>query len=420
LLAKIDRRNPLFVIGEIARRLEQGLLTADEALDRARRAARAGGDNSTDWLRDKGLVGRRSTAESFFVDRIRTTAGRNDEAATAVPTKGQGGPKGWLEEILPKLSGGRTNVLTEMLGRFGKTSPIPAAVTAGGEGLAAVAGPIGLAVVGAKLASDEIAGGFRRAREDVESFGRQARAVVADRPMAVLAERSEQVAKNFERIPIVGQVYAEQVRLATGTVKTFSETVQAIVERGRALAAYDPEIARARANADVATIYRDRREARELSGQYATAINREAELEGTVRAALLPFKELIGKAVNDVLGPVNAVLRDVGPLVANVGRTLNEIHDGMTEASERVVEIAKHIPALGRAVELAEQHFQETAKARAAEDGRLADSVLTAIRSQADRKFRIGVVVGEEPGARDKLNLQQPRGVQFPGGGGAP
>jgi hypothetical protein len=287
-----------------------------------------------------------------------------------------------------------------------------------GKGAAAIAGgPMGLvamlAAAGVDLAADKIANRFRAQRDLIETGGKVAQGVVADRPLQVFTAATDHAAKSLEEIPVVGKIFAEELRRDAAVVRVFSETLDAVTARARQLAPYDARIAAAAANQDVANLLRDMKEARTIGGEYSELIRQQTQLEGSFREMMLPIKELIAKGLNDVMADLNVLARDLVPLVTEAVHFLSVSYDVAKEGWGVLVEAAKLSPALGILIDQAQKHFKEVrdreAK-RAIGEGQQAAQLLL---DQARKQFRVGAAVGVDNAPRDKLQLQLPLGIQF-------
>lgn len=344
-------------VGEVLAKLERNLLTLDEAFERVGRVVGKAGDKLTDDLREKGTVGRDKTAADYYKERVEDAAERSgnlpvaERRATVVssrPAPPVGKPV--TDEYAAEVEGrearademrrmARTRQAAEGARAMSHARTLSGAVSGGmqvaasgalGEGAAAAAGgPAGLAVMAAlalKEARDTLLKRpFEAAREGIGTAGQMARDVAGGNG-AALADRGANLAGNaLAKLGPVGIVAGESLKVFGTGVKEATATVAAFVARGREIADFNGRLAAAAANADVAALRRDMREADRLGPRFAELIDAQANAEDRLAEALLPVKEELLRALTaatDVAASVVELLRDLAPTMQALGDVL--------------------------------------------------------------------------------------------------
>jgi hypothetical protein len=120
--------------------------------------------------------------------------------------------------------------------------------------------------------------------------GEVSTAVVAGDGQKAFTTSVNSVADKLESFGIAGTMAAEGLRTFTAAVDVSREAVQAFANRGRELAAYNPAIAQARAEADVKLLLLDMKEATKFSAQYVKMIESEVRLNEAWRRSFEPVK----------------------------------------------------------------------------------------------------------------------------------
>jgi hypothetical protein len=201
-----------------------------------------------------------------------------------------------------------------------------------GQGAAAMAGgPIGLmAVAAAKIADvvvDKVADGFRGMQKGIRLGGDAAKGVIGNDIYTPIMKGAENAAQSLEKIPIVGKVFAEQLRTASTVISVFKETVGAATARAKELQAYDSRIAQSFANQDVSKILSDINEADRLGAQYGRIVDSQTDIMSEIKEIILPIKEIVVTDLADGLELLKVVLQILKPVVLNNAETLSSLDE---------------------------------------------------------------------------------------------
>lgn len=251
------------------------------------------------------------------------TAGRPGAAGGV---GGAGGGAGGVGQIAGMFGGGGANGVA---GAFGP----------GG------AGPGVAIAMAAKITMDRMQRQMEVGMMMQENIGKNTAAMFRNDYMTVVKTRSEEVAAALGEIPVAGGILKAQFEMTQIPMKVFVETLNAINQRGRELAAYDGRLAATSAMADVRSMRADMREANRLGGGMSSIMDSSSRLENSIRELMLPVKE---KIVN-VIAPVMERIAD------------------RAETAVKVVEIIPialqtGIEALGQTVKLNVSDAKETVK----------------------------------------------------------
>lgn len=119
-------------------------------------------------------------------------------------------------------------------------------------------------------------------------------------------------ANAVEQIPVFGQVAGGIIRAGNALVQSFNLVTNAFIERGRELAKYSPELARAGAVAGVRSTLADIREAQALGGPLARLTDAQSRMETTIRDLLRPIKEVIVEQLASYLENAQKNITDIG------------------------------------------------------------------------------------------------------------
>lgn len=170
---------------------------------------------------------------------------------------------------------------------------LPEVAAAGGGGaagmLGAAAGPLMLA----EAVSRVVAGAFNTASAAIREVADVAQHLASNDALGGLLGAAEGAAKGLEQIPIVGQVYAAEIRLVTTAISSFRDTVNAFVERGRQLAPYSADLTSAGVTADVREMISDIREANTIGPDLARLTDAQSRAWAEAREIILPIKKMI-------------------------------------------------------------------------------------------------------------------------------
>jgi hypothetical protein len=183
-------------------------------------------------------------------------------------------------------------------------------------------GPLGkanavLAIV--DMAAGMMARGFDTARAKVQDFGEATVMAIDNQHLGLFAKGVASAANSLEQIPIVGKAFAAELRFAAEPVVQFASVVKALVERGKALEDYSADIAIARANAEVNSVFADIREAGRLGPQLARVIELENEIDIRLREFMLPIKESLLNMVVPILEKIAGYLEVLPDALKSLG-----------------------------------------------------------------------------------------------------
>ncbi len=212
------------------------------------------------------------------------TAGRPGAAGGV---GGAGGGAGGVGQIAGMFGGGGANGVA---GAFGP----------GG------AGPGVAIAMAAKITMDRVQRQMEVATAMQENIGKNTAAMFRNDYLTVVKTRSEEVAAALGEIPVAGGILKAQFEMTQIPMKVFVETLNAINQRGRELAAYDGRLAATSAMADVRSMRADMREANRLGGGMSSIMDSSSRYENSIRELMLPIKE---KIVN-VIAPVMERIAD--------------------------------------------------------------------------------------------------------------
>jgi len=193
-----------------------------------------------------------------------------------------------------------------------------AAASAGLTDLAAVAGPAAAALLLAEVAGRAEAAAINAATKGVQSLGTMAADVAGNNYLGAFATYTGAAADALEKIPIVGRVYAAEIRLATAAVTAYTKTVDAFVRRGQELARFNADIAGGVARANVRTTLADVRESQALGPALTRLIDKQSQAEANLRELLLPIKEMLAEFVAETAGvakEVTGIAKEFAPVL---------------------------------------------------------------------------------------------------------
>lgn len=215
-------------------------------------------------------------------------------------------------------------------GKAAGLAQVAATGVLGAEAAALATGPVGAAVVAGGIIYDQVSElikkPFEQARAAIDGFA-QAGKNVANNDLGALAEQGSEAFAGFvEKAGLAGVVLAEQVRTYTAAVRAAQAVVDSFVQRGRQLAAFDGRLASAGAQADVARLQADIREARVTGDQVAKLTRAQSQIEQTNREAMLFIK-------TEVIGAINAIVEPVAEVAEAVRPVLQLMNDGKRDVS---------------------------------------------------------------------------------------
>ena len=133
--------------------------------------------------------------------------------------------------------------------------------------------------------------------------------------------------EGLEQIPVVGKSTAEVLRTVGKAFTMVKETADAFSARGRELSGYNGSIAVAAAQQDVTRMLTDIREAEMMGDKYARLIDAQTRFEETLKAGLLPIKEVIVERIPPFL---DAILSTIDLLI-QIGYAIPGVKDDLID-----------------------------------------------------------------------------------------
>ena len=138
----------------------------------------------------------------------------------------------------------------------------------------------------------EATAAMRLAGDGVRFLGEAAQRVAGNDGIGLLRQGAEGAAQGLEALPIVGKAAAEGLRTMSAAVGAAQDAMNAFAARGRELMNYSPAIAHAAVRQDVTRMMGDMREAERLGDSYAKMLEKQTEVNETLRAGLEPLKRM--------------------------------------------------------------------------------------------------------------------------------
>lgn len=215
-----------------------------------------------------------------------------------------------------------------VVGGTGSGAPAPRVTPGSGPGSAPTRFPSATGVANAAAFGIRSAGQVGAAA--VQNQGQQAFSAAANTATAALSALGPK-----------GMVLAAAFQASTAAVTAFTSTANAAAARGRELSGYDGRLATTSANADVARLMGDIREARNLSAGYSRMIAAQAKSDEAIRAMFEPFKEWFMTwapgAMDALLDMLSNVLRAVDKVnpFSDLFKKMADNLDKTREALER-------------------------------------------------------------------------------------
>lgn len=181
----------------------------------------------------------------------------------------------------------------------------------GGSTAAMLAGPEFAAAVALKEAAEElIRMPFQAARAGLEGIGKVSQQVASGDGRGAFESAVEGVAGGLESTGLAGTYLAEQLRTAAKAATVFTDTVNAVAERGKALAQFNSGIGGAVAEQNVAQVRRDIDEAKRLGPDYQRTIRAQTQFQEAGDDVLVFLKGQLMGALLEIAEPVADFLRE--------------------------------------------------------------------------------------------------------------
>lgn len=152
--------------------------------------------------------------------------------------------------------------------------------------------------------------------------------------IGAFATATTAAADALDDVPVAGKSMAASIRAVTTGITVLNQVVGAFAERGRQLSGYDGRIAVAAAQQDVTRLLSDIREAQRMGEGYAALLQKQSELDETIKAGLIPIKEIV---VGVLPKAIDMFLDAQIKLLANTDRLI----PGKTILGEMVEEMRK-------------------------------------------------------------------------------
>jgi hypothetical protein len=200
--------------------------------------------------------------------------------------------------------------------QLGQTGGLLGRLTSSAGLGAAAAGPIGVAIAAAQLAAGKAAQQYQHAGEDVRKLGEVAQLAAGNDNLGALTRAADAGAEVLGRVPIVGQVWEQQIKAGTTSIKAFDDSVMAFVRRGKELAVFSPQLATAGARADVRKLMADMREAERLGPGLSRLSEQKSRFDTQMQDALGPLKQFWVGLQTGVLSIANDGLQNLRDGVA--------------------------------------------------------------------------------------------------------
>lgn len=193
----------------------------------------------------------------------------------------------------------------------------------GAELATLAAGPVGVAIAAAAVINDaaiqKIHETGQKVREQLTAVG-DALGNLAENDLPAIRDQVAETSAQFvERFGIAGTYLAEEIRTINAVVQTGERVLASFVKRGQELAQYDARLATAGAEADVARLQADLREAEKTGEDLSRLTRSSSQIEQYQRELLLLVKSEVISLLADLLEPVGEVASDLKPIAKAIG-----------------------------------------------------------------------------------------------------
>lgn len=176
----------------------------------------------------------------------------------------------------------------------------------------------------------------------IEGMGKMAARVASNDYLGAFNAGVEGAASTLEKIPIVGKVYAAELRLATAPIRAFTVAANAFVERGQFLARFSSELGAAGARASVRSTLADVRESQALSPGLTRLTDNTSQMETGLRDLLLPIKEglvdLLAET-SEVGKEIMTILKEFAPVVKIIVQMGTAVPVGVLKILAEVIQM---------------------------------------------------------------------------------
>jgi hypothetical protein len=368
--AKAQEREDAKQDREVARWDAKARKDADKAEKAAAKAESEAEEERANWWAPREVAKRnqaRRTAETAGLESgeidLKADAERRGKEAKQLGSldkrnaPGGGDDLGGLGSLLGKMGQGGAS---DALGSLGKLAGPDMLGGAGGalEGLtgmmggamAAAAGPVGAALEIADVAAKAMAGGLDSARQSVQLFGDNLSSMARNDYGTAIGRSFDSMTNSLKEIPINGQVVAAALQAAVQPVRSFTQVVDAFVERGKEIAPYSASLSQANAMADVRSLMSDVKEAHELGDGMARLTDSQSRIWNELRELVLPIKKVLVEImasllerIADAIGSIRETAADVASVAAENAEQLQRLTLGAIPAVNVLVDTVRGI-----------------------------------------------------------------------------
>ncbi|MBN9522377.1 hypothetical protein J0H58_28305 [bacterium] len=202
----------------------------------------------------------------------------------------------------------------------------------------AAGGPVGLAMALTEL-KDAIQ---QKGIDGIKALGDTSKSIAGNDYMGLFKGSVEKAAGAVEKIPLVGDAFAQPMKMAAAGVEAFDQAVSAFTARGRELSALSGPLAGAAAYEDVSRYQSDFREAQATGPELAELMKEVADLKAMIREALLPIKQV----VVEILAGTAASAKEVFQIVLTMAKDFQLAPQAIRDWAKRVLKALEGDPAL--------------------------------------------------------------------------
>lgn len=223
------------------------------------------------------------------------------------PEAAGGGQSAGLDRLLYQAGLGRMGNLYAMVDKHQEN------LAAGATGGQTMMSGLGVAQAAGGVAAE----GLDAASSVVRTGSGVASSLVEGNPMQAMQQVSGAMQGLAQKIPVVGEAVAAGLGLVESAAMGLVDVFQAVTGRGKELAEYSPEISMAVAMQEIEQIMDDMREAQEMGGDYAKAIDMESQMYDLWRESLIPIRKVVVDVLQRFLDEYGDVLKQMPKMVEN-------------------------------------------------------------------------------------------------------
>ena len=173
-------------------------------------------------------------------------------------------------------------------------------------------------------------------------IGRIGSDIAENRPGDALGTATDMAAKGLAMLGPAGMAAGAALSAVKMGAEAVSETIQAFVQRGRELAQYNGRLAGAVANTDVNNIMADIKEADRFGDKMATLIEKQNQLDLTMRELIAPVKEFLLNVLIKILDGILAAIQGILEVVNNW--SLHRVGSETLEEVKKIRDMFKGTP----------------------------------------------------------------------------